>query len=301
MIKPSQAQFITNIKTYFDNGELWLEQLPSLIKACEDDWEIKVKEPFENLSFNYVAPAVQTNGAAAVFKISPSLSELRSEVEALKAWQGNGSVALLKFEETRSAMLLEKLEPGLSFWHTTNDSLAAEVCAGILKKLWATPKPAYSFRTLEDWSSDSEKYYRQHSSTNSPLPWDLVDKAMHLRSSLLQSDDAVLLHGDLHHDNILSAYREPYLAIDPKGVWGSRAYDLASFLMNPTGLSHHPNLDKLLTQRLDIFSEHLNLDKEELAAWGFVHGVLSVCWSLNGSHYPEEPLIVARALSKHFN
>ena len=39
-----------------------------------------------------------------------------------------------------------------------------------------------------------------------------------------------MLHGDLHHDNVLTADREPWLAIDPHGVLGDpekrAAYEL---------------------------------------------------------------------------
>ena len=58
----------------------------------------------------------------------------------------------------------------------------------------------------------------------------------------------MLLHGDLHHDNILTATREPYLAIDPKGLVGNRAYDVTAAMLNPDNplLAKNLHLVKIL-------------------------------------------------------
>ena len=59
-------------------------------------------------------------------------------------------------------------------------------------------------------------------------------KAESLFAGLLASMDApVVLHGDLHHFNILSAQRQPWLAIDPKVVPGEPAYETGAFIRNP--------------------------------------------------------------------
>ena len=41
-----------------------------------------------------------------------------------------------------------------------------------------------------------------------------------------------LVHGDLHHHNVLRSKRG-WLAIDPKPMLGEPEYDVASFLWNP--------------------------------------------------------------------
>ena len=43
------------------------------------------------------------------------------------------------------------------------------------------------------------------------------------------------MHGDLHHDNIVSAQREPWLVIDPKGLVGDPGYETGPFINNPYG------------------------------------------------------------------
>jgi len=43
-----------------------------------------------------------------------------------------------------------------------------------------------------------------------------------------------LLHGDLHHDNVLFDSRRGGLAIDPKGVIGELKYEIGAALETPT-------------------------------------------------------------------
>jgi len=94
----------------------------------------------------------------------------------------------------------------------------------------------------------------------------------------------VVLHGDLHHLNILAATREPWLAIDPKGVIGDRAFEPATFLLNqlPIGL-RETEIVGLLERRISIFSEVLSVPRERIIGWLRSFAVLSAWWSIEDS------------------
>jgi streptomycin 6-kinase len=113
-----------------------------------------------------------------------------------------------------------------------------------------------------------------------PFPARLVEMAESLFADLLASSaEPVLLHGDLHHYNILAAGREPWLAIDPKGVSGEPAYEVGALMRNPRpSLYHWPDLERLLARRLDILTETLALDRQRLLAWSVAHQVLDAWW-----------------------
>ena len=118
--------------------------------------------------------------------------------------------------------------------------------------------------------------------SSGPLPEILVARAEGLFSELLASaGEPTLLHSDLHHINILSARREPWLAIDPKGVLGERAYELGAFLYNL--LPEFPrrrDLRKILARRIDILCERLELDRQRVVGYGLAQAVLSACWDV---------------------
>jgi streptomycin 6-kinase len=94
----------------------------------------------------------------------------------------------------------------------------------------------------------------------------------------------MLLHGDLHHDNILSATREPWLVIDPKGIVGDPGYDLGAFLYNPwPGLLELPDPARVIARRVDQLAEGLGMERARVRAWGIAQAVLSACWSIEGN------------------
>ncbi len=285
----------TVTSTFKDAGVAWLERLPDLVAEFEVAWGIRLHGFFPNLTFNFVAPCSLASGEAAVFKVGVPNPEILSGMAALRVWDGFGAVRLLRSDEFGAALLLERLEPGVSFWRNDGDA-AVHVCADLLLQLWQA-EPVGDFRSLRSWMSSLDAYHEAHAARAGPLRWDLVDKAVQLKHDLLASDDVVLLHADLHHDNSLSASRQPFLAIDPKGIVGPRGYDTASFLVNPEGFHEHSNLEERLERRLAIFSERLSLSKQELAAWAFVHCILSVCWSLESGQHPDAPEHIARKLN----
>lgn len=112
-----------------------------------------------------------------------------------------------------------------------------------------------------------------------PLPPMLVEEAETIFAELVASqNEPVLLHGDLHHFNILAARRRPWLAIDPKGVVGEPAYDTGALLCNPVELLHTPQPGKCLKRRLDQLSEELDLDRARVRGWGLAQAVLAAYW-----------------------
>jgi streptomycin 6-kinase len=110
----------------------------------------------------------------------------------------------------------------------------------------------------------------------------MVEKAERLLEELQASSPRnALLHGDLHHDNILSDAEDGWVAIDPKGVTGDPAYEAARFQHNPVpGFLSVDAPHAVARRRADILSSILEGDRSRLLAWAFFDTVLSACWSI---------------------
>ena len=269
---------IRNLHDIHEDAAPWLGRLDDHIRVCETRWDITVGAPFPNLSYHVVAPAVGADGASYVLKLSPPTDELTLEAAALEFYGGDGIARIIAHAPEVQALLLERLTPGVSLWRTDDDDEATRIAAILMQKLWRRVTQPYPFRTLQSWAGALLEYQPHNSD---PLPHRLVDKARGLLNDLLRADEPTLLHADLHHGNILTASREPYLAIDPKGIVGPRGYEMGPFLMNPTpGLATRPDSGRILSRRMSVFSEMLGMDAEEVASWGVVHAVLSACWSV---------------------
>ena len=106
-----------------------------------------------------------------------------------------------------------------------------------------------------------------------------------------------MLHGDLHHFNILSAERELWLAIDPKGVVGEPAYEVGAYMRNPwPQLLSQPGVSTIMSRRLDVFSEELGIERQRLRGWAFAQAVLSAWWSYEDHGQVSEHALACAAL-----
>lgn len=297
--KPSSDFVRRTVELYGPRGESWLQELPSLLARCAARWSLEIGAPFAPLSYNYVAPGRRVDGTPVVLKLGVRNPELTSEIAALRHYGGRGIVRLLDGDATVGALLLERLEPGTPLSTLDDDDAATGIAADVMRDLWKAPPNPHEFPTVARWGRGLERLRATFDGGCGPFPVALVDRAERLYRDLLASAAApVLLHGDLHHDNILSARRAPWLALDPKGVVGEPAFEVGALLRNPRAMiAREPDLPRLLARRLDLLAERLEIDRERLLGWGQAGAVLSAWWSYE-DHGRVDPisLAVARAL-----
>ena len=238
--------------------------------------------PLPTLSYSWVVPALREDGTQAVLKLSfPGDQEFATEAAALTAFGGRGICRLLELDLTPGAMLLERLQPGAPLAAIEDDEEATALAAGVMKNLRRLPPSDHAFPTVSDWAGGFDRMRSRFDGGTGPMPEDLVGKAETLFAELLASEEErLLLHGDLHHENILSAGDESWLAIDPKGVVGEAAYEAAALLHNPVGTLDMLDPRGLLERRLDVLSDGLGLDRGLVHAWGLAQAVLAAYWSL---------------------
>lgn len=274
-----------------DNGKKWLEDLPQIIKFHEKKWELKVFPPF-HLTYNYVAPAHAPNGKQVVLKISfPDNHQFITELEALKFYDGNGSIKLLQADKENSAILLEKAEPGLRLREITDEKKQISNASKVLKELHKPIPSDYHFKfpTIAEWAKVFERHKKTFSKKSDPVPSWMFEKAERIfKQYLSKKTEQVLLHGDLHSDNILSSERG-WLSIDPNGITGEREFELGAYLRNPYyDFPKGSDYKKLETNRILQFSEELGFDKERILNWSFACAVISLLWFLEDEKYFKE-------------
>lgn len=287
--------------TFAPDGERWLTQLPDILDTFAARWGLRVEPPFEGLSYNYVTPAVRADGSPAVLKLGVPRDELGTEIDALRHYGGRGCCRLLEADEEAGALLLERLLPGqtLGALAADDDEAATRIAADVMARLWAPPPPGHRYPNVADWASGLLELRPHFGGGTGPFPAALVDRALGLFAELLPSQEApVVLHGDLHHFNILAA-GGGWLAIDPKGVVGEPAYEVGAFLRNPLpAIGGDPQLARTLERRIAIFAEALGLDRRRIQGWALAQAVLSAWWSYDeesGSSSSGGPAAVAVA------
>jgi streptomycin 6-kinase len=224
-----------------------------------------------------VQAVLTKDGEDAVLKIQTPHRESEHEAAALDLWAGKGAVRLLAHDEGRHALLLERCVPGTPLSEVGQDA-ALDVFVDLLPRLW---RPAGApFRPvaeeaawwLESLPASWERFGR-------PFERRLMDAALDaLRELPPTQGEQVLLHQDLHGDNVLAAQREPWLAIDPKPLAGEREFGLAPIVRSfELGDSRRDVL-----HRLDRLSSEFGLDRERARGWAIGQ---TLAWSFDSEYH----------------
>jgi streptomycin 6-kinase len=267
-------------RVHGERGREWIEQLPTLLGECRERWSLKLDQPFANLSYNLVTPAEMSGNTEVVLKLGVPCPEFTTEAAALDLFQGIGAVRLLDHDAPRGILLMEHVLPGTPIYKLQSEPEATRTAATLMRQLWRFPPADHAFHSLAVWFRAFEQLRNDFAGDSGPFPAEFVDKAERTFAELNASTVSnVILHGDLHHANILFSVKRGWLAIDPKGISGDPGYEVGPFMLNqlPPGASQ-PATMGILKQRLAIFSEELGIAEKQLARWSFCHAVLSALW-----------------------
>jgi streptomycin 6-kinase len=262
--------------------------LPRLLDECVERWQLRVEPAFVDGNASLALPATRADGTPVVLKIQFPHEECRYEAAALALWNGDGAVRLLEHDEDRHALLVERCIPGSHLSEIGPDA-ALEVTIGLLPRLW---KPAgLPFRTLEEeaeqWIDHLPAEWRE---AGQPFEASLLQTIVRRLDELAHSQgEQVLLHQDLHGDNVLAAEREPWLAIDPKPLVGERELGVAP-IVRSSELGHSRSA---VCGRLARLTADLGLDPERARWWTITQ---TLAWAFDGPRVLEGHLDVVRWL-----
>lgn len=297
---PSDTFSRTIVELYGERGRLWLSELPILLDTLAASWALVVLSPFPNLTYNYVAPALQADGEPVVLKVGVPSPELLTEIAALRFFDERGCARLFTADETRGALLIERLMPGTALHALEPDDRIVLEAARVMQHIWRPAPEQHPFPTTADWGKGLVRLRCTFDGGSGPFPPALVDAAEWLYAELERSSaDPVVLHGDLHQGNMLAAQRVPWLAIDPKGVVGEPAYETGALLRNPPPWRTPGELDRIMERRVYLLAEALGFKRERIAGWGLAQAVLSAWWSYEDyGHGWEEAIACAAALRR---
>ena len=239
------------------------------------------------------------DGRSLVLKLVKHQGDECRAGAVLAAFGGRGVVRV--YQHDAGATLMERASPGHSLAAMAVDG-ADDEATTLLAATIATMTPEALFDgnpTAEDWGSGFDRYL---ASGDTQIESALLSKARSLYRELCRSQRSVrLLHGDLHHDNVVFDRERGWLAIDPKGVVGELEYEIGAALRNPV---ERPELfaDPVVIQRrVNRFCDALGLRADRVLAWAFAQAVLSAIWAIEDE--PARPTVhsslhLAEALGK---
>lgn len=252
------------------------ERLRQRVEALVADWNVTVEDTSETGTSFLVFGTWRDR--PVVLKVIKGQGDEWHSGEVLQAFGGNGVVRVYEYVE--GAVLLERALPGKSLVSMAihgRDGEATMILADVIQRMSGCTPPRRC-PTVHDWAKGFDCYL---ASDDDQIPRELVRHGQALFVQLAASQrQTTLLHGDLHHYNVLSDARRGWLAIDPKGVIGDVEYEIGAILRNPI---ERPDLFTSLdtiNSRLQRLAAALRLDGERVLQWAFAQAVLSAIWAV---------------------
>lgn len=216
--------------------------------------------------------------------------------EILSLWSGQGAAKVFAYDN--GAVLIEKLYgPDLyAFSEMGREDLATEVFINIIKKIHAVQVPEQN--TLPPLKKLFETLYKFKKGPEEIMP--LVLHALYLADELqMTQEHTVLLHGDLHHENVMRRSSGDYVCFDPKGFVGDPSYEIATILKNPWDYPQISQIEQVCLERAAKFARALKLPYERILKYAFVHMCLSMLWALEDGLDYSHQYEIALFLEKH--
>ena len=250
----------------------WLEGLSDLVAGLVRDWSIEVGEPYTGGTEAYVARATLADGSPAVLKllVPRSSAMARHEITVLRLTDGRGCVRLLRSDETRGALLLERLGPSL---HDLDRPLGErlEILCAAAAAVWrpaadaGLPTGAQKGRWL---SEHIETLWEELDLPCSPRAVAHALACAERRIAAHDDERAVLVHGDVHQWNALEA-ADGFRLVDPDGLLAEAEYDLGILMReDPVELLEGDPRD-----RARWLAARTALDVTAIWEWGVVERV----------------------------
>lgn len=180
----------------------------------------------------------------------------------LNAFEGFGAASVLGREE--GVLLLERAVPGNLLKNSLPKEKRIEIVCKVIDKLHQAPIPSKEgFPAIEEWLVTVNKEW--------DLPKDHLRRARKLKSELVKKDPGrkILLHGDLHQENILSN-GNGWVIIDPKGVIGDPIHEIWACVEDPS-------------YDLKFLADYFGYPFQDVVKWYYVHLILASCWQAEDS------------------
>lgn len=222
---------------------------------------------------------VDYDGHPAVLKVlTPiGMEDERHGATVLSLWNGDGAARL--HHADAGAHLLEYIdgEDCVALVRDGRDDEASAVIGETLARLHrahASPPPL-ALTSLED--RFSELFVAAAEPGANPL---FLRGAKVARALLDAPLNTAVLHGDLHHDNVLRSSTRGWLAIDAKGLRGETTYGGAMAVLNPMNAGVAIDAPDRIERVISILAAKMDVSPDRLTRFTFAHACLSASWLL---------------------
>ena len=286
------------IGEFADSGGKWVDNYPKMLEDYVERWQLTLTGTASaGLPINVILYAETERGNPVVLKLGHPHPEQKTEIIALRAYQGRYAVNILDWDDETGAFLMDRVLPGKKLRNISNNIDRSRIKVRLIGDLPIPISDVAGLPSFGEWMERAFAEFRDRLKRGEASDHELeflsfIEMAEATYQRLLpRCPETYLLHGDLHHENILLDEERGWLAIDPKGVRGPRVMECGRFLHNfiedeIPGIEHvrdatDAQIVNVLEQRFETFGQMLDFDHADIIKATYVDLVLSTCWSSN--------------------
>jgi streptomycin 6-kinase len=251
-------------------------------------WSLSDIQLIPSYSASLVFQCRSVGYGKAVLKFgNPAYGGIRTECSMLLQYNGNRFCKVLEADMENAVLLERCVEPGIPLRDESSLEKRLSVFCSLYQGLHMEPDGTAHYPSYTEWVGRITEYMSKKD--DAPELYSHMQKAREICLSVAaEYPGQMLLHGDLHHDNILLDYNGQYVIIDPKGVTGDPVFDIPRFILNEFGDDITPELFYKLKGIAEHLAQELDIPVRIIKQCLYVETAMGKCWQVESGAKPEE-------------
>lgn len=274
---------ISKIKAHF--GEEFYVKLLFDIDKYSNVWGLSDFVHIDYYSVNCLFKCHSYIYGDCVIKIGKPCRETVTEYNALNEYNNDKFCKVFNADITNGVLLLECIKPATRLREITDSNKRLEIFINIFSHLHIKAKDASIYPSYINWVDNITNYMKQRSDYPEITAY-MIKAQEACRNLSLVYNNKMLLHGDLHHDNIILSGNN-YVLIDPKGVIGDRVFDIPRYILNELfDISIDDTAFNKITYIIKTLSNNLKIPDGDIRKLFFIETTMANCWNIESQDIP---------------
>lgn len=248
-------------------------------------WELSQLEQIDYYSVNCIFKCVSKKYGSCILKIGNPCVETKTEYQMLQEYAHKSFCKAYEADMGNGVLLMEQIKPGTQLRAEPNLDQRLHIFGDLFRNLHIEPTNKEDYPTYMGWVSRITEYMRGRKEYGEL--YQKMRKAEEICIALCQMyQGEMLLHGDLHHDNILLGENNGYRIIDPKGVVGDAVFDIPRFILNEFGDTLDDDFVRKYIHITHTLSEELHIPESDIRRLTYVEMCMANCWNVESGMEP---------------
>ena len=207
-----------------------------MVEKYRKQWElsaIEFKAELSNNNLIFFADSKQHGKVIFKILLNNNLDiDFDDEILALKLFQGENFCKLYAYSLEDRVYVMERIAPADTLYESASRNERIKIAGEIFRELHKTGGlPEGMFPTYTEWFEAGKEGTKNRKDCEGLYPY--LKSAERMLADISKTySRRFLLHGDLHHENILKNETGGYTVMDPKGVIGDPVFDLSRFILD---------------------------------------------------------------------